>query len=228
VTNRGDRPGSEVVQVYVRALASRVHRPDKELRGFAKVHLEPGASRTVTIDLGPRAFASYDVASADWQVEAGTFEIVVGTSSVDVRATATVEVESAFVREPSAAPAGFVADDTEFAAMLGRPVPRPDPLLPFHRNSAVADLEATRLGRMLKRTIVEAGRRQTGAVGAGDDEVSRLMFEAVVAEAPLRGLVVLGGGRVSFRTLDAMIDVLNGHPIRALRRLLPGRRRDPR
>lgn len=219
VTNAGERPGSEVVQVYVRDVDTTVHRPDKELRGFVKVHLDAGEARTVSVELGPRAFAFYDVASAAWQVEAGTFEVLVGVSSVDIRATATIEVASDFVPQPSPAPTGLVADDAEFAALLGRPVPTPDPVLPFHRNSAVADLDATWLGRLVKRAIVWAARRETDEVNADSDEATRRMFETVIVEAPLRGLVTLGGGKVSFTALDALIDLLNGHPLRAARRL---------
>lgn len=222
VTNDGQRPGSEVVQVYVRDVDATVHRPDKELRGFAKVHLPAGEARTVTIELGPRAFAFYDVASSAWQVEAGTFEVLVGTSSVDIRASATVDVASDFVPEPSPAPTDLVADDAEFAAMLGRPVPTPDAVLPFHRNSPVADLGATRFGWLVQRAIVRAARRETDEVNADSDDATRRMFEAVIVEAPLRGLVTLGGGKVSFTALDALIELLNGHPLRAVRRLRSG------
>ncbi|WP_052668464.1 glycoside hydrolase family 3 C-terminal domain-containing protein [Nitriliruptor alkaliphilus] len=221
VTNTGERPGSEVIQVYVRDVVSTVHRPAKELRGFAKVHLEPGASEVVSVELGPRAFATYDVEASSWQVEAGTFEVLIGTSSVAIHEAVSIEViSSSPAPTPSQASAGLVADDAEFDAMLDHPVPRPGPLRPFHRNSAVADLDTTRLGRLVKRAIVWAGRRQTGAVGAEHDEATRRMFEAVIVEAPLRGLVVLSGGRVSFRQLDTLIDLLNGRPLRALRRVL--------
>jgi beta-glucosidase len=234
VTNTGARAGAEVVQVYVRALEPRVGRPDKELRGFAKVHLTPDDAEVVTIDLGPRAFATYDVGASAWRVDAGAFEILVGVSSVDVRASATIEVDgdaeladghpAAVPPGPSLPPPGGVADDAAFAAMLGRPVPRPDPVRPFHRNTAVADLGATRLGRAVQRVIIEVGRRQAARTTPAGDAASRRMFEAMLREMPLRGSVVLGGGRLSFVALDAIIDVLNGHPLRALRRLLPRRR----
>ncbi len=64
VTNTGERPGSEVVQVYVHDVASTLHRPDAGAEGFAKVHLRPGESREVAISLDRRAFAVYDVADA--------------------------------------------------------------------------------------------------------------------------------------------------------------------
>jgi len=85
VENTGARAGSETAQVYVRDVATSVPRPVKELKGFAKVRLELGSAKSVTVELGPRAFAYYDVASSDWRIEPGTFEILVGSSSQNIR-----------------------------------------------------------------------------------------------------------------------------------------------
>lgn len=90
LTNTGDRVGSTVVQVYVGDTASSVARPVKELKGFAKVTLEPGAARVVEVALDARAFAFFDVAAQGWRVEAGEFAVSVGFSATDVRATAQV------------------------------------------------------------------------------------------------------------------------------------------
>lgn len=84
VTNTGSRVGSEVVQVYVHDVESSVFRPEQELRGFAKVALEPGASEAVSIRLPQRAFSFWDVDSRSWVLESGRFEIRVARSSRDV------------------------------------------------------------------------------------------------------------------------------------------------
>ncbi|MFN2231764.1 MAG: beta-glucosidase, partial [Anaerolineae bacterium] len=75
VTNTGDVAGKEIVQVYVHDVAARLSRPVKELKGFAKVALQPGETRTVTIELDARAFAYYDPAYQRWVTESGAFEI---------------------------------------------------------------------------------------------------------------------------------------------------------
>jgi beta-glucosidase len=90
VTNTGARAGSEVVQVYVRDPQASVPRPEKELRGFDKVYLEPGETRTVAIELDGRAFALWDPRLRSWVVEPGRFDILIGSSSVDIRAELTV------------------------------------------------------------------------------------------------------------------------------------------
>ncbi len=82
VTNTGKRTGSEVVQLYIRDLVSSVTRPIKELKAFKKVHLEPGESTTVTLDITPDSLAFYDI-NMKHTVEPGDFEIMIGTSSRD-------------------------------------------------------------------------------------------------------------------------------------------------
>jgi beta-xylosidase len=82
VTNTGKRAGTEVVQMYIRDLVSSVTRPVKELKGFVKVSLKPGETKTVTFDITPDSLAFYDV-NMKFVVEPGDFEIMVGNSSRD-------------------------------------------------------------------------------------------------------------------------------------------------
>jgi beta-glucosidase len=91
LTNAGQRAGAEVAQVYVADTHSAVPRPPKELKGFAKVHLEPGETRRVSVHLDRRSFAYYDVAAADWQVTPGSFRVLVGSSSRDIALQGDVE-----------------------------------------------------------------------------------------------------------------------------------------
>ncbi len=94
VTNTGLVAGKETVQVYVHDRQSRLVRPPKELKGFAKVELQPGETQTVTIELGFRAFAYYDPAYHQWVTEDGEFNLLIGASSADIRATLTVTLHS--------------------------------------------------------------------------------------------------------------------------------------
>ncbi len=94
VKNIGDRVGKEVVQLYVRDVESSVIRPEKELKEFAKVELVPGEEKEVCFSLSKRAFAYYNVEIKDWHVETGDFEILVGSSAVDLPLRASVKVNS--------------------------------------------------------------------------------------------------------------------------------------
>ena len=91
VTNTGDYAADEIVQLYIRDTVSSVTRPVKELKGFERVTLEPGETQTVTLPITNRALAFYDI-NMDLLVEPGTFEIMVGNSSVNTKSvTLTVE-----------------------------------------------------------------------------------------------------------------------------------------
>ncbi|HOP95580.1 MAG TPA: glycoside hydrolase family 3 C-terminal domain-containing protein [Dictyoglomaceae bacterium] len=84
VKNTGNVKGKEIIQLYVRDIKSDVIRPEKELKGFAKVELEPGEEKEVVFELSKRAFAYYNVDIKDWYVETGEFEILIGKSSRDI------------------------------------------------------------------------------------------------------------------------------------------------
>jgi len=90
VVNNGSRRGTEVVQVYVRALESPVRRPDRELKGFAKVALDPGGRARVRVPLGATAFRHWDVDAHAWRDDPGRYEVLVGTSSRHIRARSEI------------------------------------------------------------------------------------------------------------------------------------------
>ena len=205
LTNTGDRAGGEVVQVYVHDVDSTLERPEQELRAFEKVTLEPGASARIELPLGRRAFAVYDVASARWLVEAGAFEVRVGSSSRDIRACAIIEVDSPDVVAPVPAPAGPVATEAEFARVLGRPVPAAPPLLPLTPDSGIDDLGLVPAGRPLRALVKRLAARGVG----GDDDSTATMMDAVIGEFPLRGIVGFTGGRFSHAALRRLLRVLN-------------------
>ena len=119
VTNTGDRAGAEVVQLYVAPEAPRLVRPPKELKAFAKVRLAPGETKVVDLVLDDRSFAYWDPGEPDadvvaerlgdmlgaqgraerrapgWQVDPGTYTLLVGRSSADLTGRATVEIPAA-------------------------------------------------------------------------------------------------------------------------------------
>ena len=93
VTNTSDVAGAETVQVYVAPPKAKVARPVHELKGFAKVSLEPGESKNVTIALDDRAFAYWSERFDDWHVEGGTYTVEVGVSSRDIVSRLDVEID---------------------------------------------------------------------------------------------------------------------------------------
>jgi beta-glucosidase len=94
VTNTGKVAGKEIVELYVRDRTGSEIRPDKELRNFEKVLLEPGETKTVSMQLGKRAFAWYNTELHDWYAATGDYEILIGKSSAEIVLSDTVRVIS--------------------------------------------------------------------------------------------------------------------------------------
>jgi beta-glucosidase len=84
ITNTGTRAGAEVPQVYLAAPAA-AGEPPKQLKGYQKVFLNPGQAATVTVPLDSRAFAQWDTTNHTWLITPGTYQILVGSSSRDIR-----------------------------------------------------------------------------------------------------------------------------------------------
>jgi beta-glucosidase len=92
VTNTGKRAGDEIVQMYVAPPKTAVLRPPRELKAFARVSLDPGETKPVALTLEPRAFAFWDEREKTWRIESGSFEILAGASSRDIRLRRKLEV----------------------------------------------------------------------------------------------------------------------------------------
>ena len=217
VTNAGDRPGSDVVQVYVHDRSGVVQRPRRELRGFAKVRLEPGESTDVAVALDQRAFAFYDVAAHDWRVPSGDFDIEIGRSSEDIHQTLTVSVTGGVTTAPGDQDGPMVAATAaQFQERLGRPIPQPRPVRPFSRLSTVGEIQDTRLGRVIKQALKKFSGADFDEVAAQDPALGK-MFERGLDEMPLRATALFSEGRIPWPVLDTVIDLLNGQPIAAVK-----------
>lgn len=113
VTNTGQRAGQEIVQLYVRDVAATVARPLKELKGFGKVSLEPGETKTVPITIDRTALAFWDDEHHAWVAEAGDFEVLIGSSSQHIRARATFQLtQTATFGGPPAHKVALTIDST--------------------------------------------------------------------------------------------------------------------
>ncbi len=150
VTNTGDRDGAEIVQVYVAKPGAKIFRPAQELKGFAKVQLAAGESKSVTIPLDDKAFRYWNTMTDAWEVEGGSYELRVGASSEDIRLTAVVNVAGTGAPNPyegkhlphyTSGKVQNVPDD-EWETLLGRPVP--DDTVKIDRNMTLGELNHSR------------------------------------------------------------------------------------
>ncbi|MCL2533808.1 MAG: glycoside hydrolase family 3 C-terminal domain-containing protein, partial [Nocardiaceae bacterium] len=227
ITNTGDRPASEVVQVYVRDVESTVFRPEQELAGFAKVFLVPGESRRITVQVDRHAFSFWDTTIDDWSIESGEFEIRVGASSRDVRASATVRLDSdrsGFDPGPAAYHGSPVFERRAFAELYGKPLPDNVVDAPGHYtvDTPIADIRhpaATLLTAFMRRKVAAM------APTVDEDDPLTLLFQRSLQELPPRMLSMLTQGAVTLDAAQAFVDICNGHGVRGVRALTASLRR---
>jgi len=230
VRNKGTRAGKEIVQVYVRDVESAIFRPDKELKEFAKVSLEPGEEKVVSFQLYKRAFAFYDTISKEWKVESGEFEILAGASSRYIRLKARIRVESENAVESEAwdkreimpsyynPSPGWDIPKNEFDSLYGKPVVHP----PAHRkgtfncDSTINEVRQVFAGGIFWKIMTREARK---AFTELDEKTLRMMMRSM-EEMPLRQLSQNTGGRISQKTISGLILIFNGKLFKGLAKLL--------
>lgn len=182
VCNSGRLAGKEVVQLYVRDVESTVIRPDKELKGFAKVDLQPGERKTVSFTLDKRSFAYYNVQLQDWHVETGSFEVLLGRSSADIVLSESIHVES--------------------TVALPRTV---------HRNSLLGDLLQDPKKAPIVQGLLQKFQEGMGVSmnDTGENEEMGGLFVAMMKNLPLRNIVSFSKGVFTEEMLDGLIQQMN-------------------
>lgn len=182
VTNTGSVFGKEIVQLYVAPTGGNMIRPDKELKGFEKVALEPGETKTVKFKLDKRSFAYYNVDIKDWHVETGKYTIKIGKSSREICLTTEVAIESTTVIKQI-----------------------------FTINSTVGDIMSVPEANEIVGALLQPFAEILGSQNDGEDEasVTKEMQEAMLRYLPLRGLVMFSGGKMTFEILEGVLAQLN-------------------
>ena len=169
VTNTGSVAGKEVVQLYVKDMTSSAIRPEKELKGFEKVQLTSGETKTVTMKLDKRSFAWYNTELHDWYAASGKYEILIGASSRDIRLSETIELSSSQV----------IPMHVHMNTTLGE-------LLRYPKTKETAkELTSKYLSAM-------NGGSETASESAAE-AISEEMVEAMTDSMPLRSLCSFGG-----------------------------------
>ena len=221
VTNTGKCAGAEIVQLYVAKSDAKVFRPAQELKGFEKVWLEAGESKTVTIPLDDKAFRYWNIATDSWEVEGGKYQLYVGASSADIRLTAEVTVLGSGAPDPYQSVelphymTGDVAHvpDAEFAALLGRPIP--EDKIKIDRNMTLGELGH---GRSPLGWIVAAvlGFLLKQSIQRGKPDLN-ILFQY---NMPLRALAKMTNGAISMGMVDGIVMEAQGFWIIGLLRVI--------
>lgn len=230
VKNVGDTAGAEISQLYVADEESKIFRPKKELKGFAKTYLEPGEEKTVEITLDKRAFAYYNINIHDWHVESGDFNILIGASSRDIKLEGKVNVTSS---EPDAvvpdyrksAPSYYTASvrkvpDSEFEAVLGFEIPpkEHDRSKDLTILNSLEDAKYTKWGGRINRFVEKAVN-----TFVKDDGGTGGMVKAMALELPIRNFVTMSGGVFTEEMAEGLLMIINDKaPAKGLGKLLKG------
>ena len=211
VTNTGSAAGAEIVQLYVAKPDAKVFRPEQELKGFARVSLAPGESKTVTIALDDKAFRYWNVKTNAWEVEGGSYQLRVGASSVDIRLTAGITVKGTNAPDPYAGlslthyVSGQITyvTDAEFEALLGHPIP--EDIVRIDRNMTLGEMDHGRspLGWLAQKVL----RSRLDASFAKGKPDLNTVFQY---NMPLRALAKMTNGMVSMGMVDGLVWELKG------------------
>ena len=228
ITNVGDVKGKEIAQLYVGLAESDIVRPAKELKGFAKVELNPGETKKVEIAFDDKTFRYFNVKTNKWEIEKGSYRIYIGASINDIRLESTINQSGSGAEAPynkADLPNYAVGNlrhvpDAEFAALLGHEIP--DGSLPFYKkNRLVVDYNTTvKELRYAKRWI---GRLVGKAIPwftrvlrkLGNRELANTLVMGVVHQ-PLRGWSRFSQGGLRMSQLDGLVMVFNGHFFKGL------------
>ena len=211
VTNTGSCAGAEIVQLYVAKPDAKIFRPAQELKGFAKVFLAPGESRTVSIALDDKAFRYWNVKTDRWEVEGGSYQLRVGASSADIRLTAEVSVKGTNAPDPYEGldllhyVSGQITyvTDAEFEALLGHPVP--EDVVRIDRNMTLGEMDHGRspLGWVAQKVL---RCRLDSSFAKGTPDLNTVFQYNM----PLRALAKMTNGMVSMGMVDGLVWELKG------------------
>lgn len=180
ITNTGNMAGAEIVQLYIKNFIGLENRPEKELKNFDKVFLEPGETKTACMELDFRSFAYYNETLQDWFVESGTYGILTGASSRDIRCSFDIEI-MASQKLPFHACDTTTCKDVEL----------------FAKDSSPLD------EMLLKSKADEKNRTST------DEEVIN-QLKTTFEETPIHSIISFSGKALKYEDIQTTLKKLNG------------------
>lgn len=201
VKNKGKRPGSEAVQIYVGKKGAAF----KELKGFEKVELFAGESKTISIELPYESFSYYDTELSARNVLAGEYTVYAALSSRDIKAAKNIVVEGDTKTEPAYIEPTRAAKmtDAEFFSILGY-VPEELPIKPYNLNSTIGELRATGIGKTFYNQMIRVFKMDES------DETALAMTLNGLNDTPIRQVSALSKGSLKKPLAKAIVAIANG------------------
>ena len=225
VKNTGKCAGAEVVQLYIAPPNSGIFRPLKELKGFERVELEPGESKTVEFTLDDRSFAIW---SEGWKIPGGAYAVQIGASSRDIRLEQIVEINGEAIAVPAWQAGSWYESVSgqpsreEWEKLMGHPVPIiPEPKKgQFTMDSTCMEMKdhsfVMKIQYMVTENIIAKG------FGGKKDlsDPSYKMMLTCATDCPMRSVIISGGGAMSDSLAQGLLHMANGHYIKGIAAML--------
>ncbi|WP_349904587.1 glycoside hydrolase family 3 C-terminal domain-containing protein [Parafrigoribacterium humi] len=238
VTNMGHRDGAEIVQLYVGANSSAVFKPEKELRGFARIEIPAGQARVATISFPLSELSYWDVGAHDWVLENGDYLIQVAASAADIR---LVEVLSVQDQADSRSPYSAAVDTSystpprtipaAFPSLVGHPIADLYDARRLTMNTRLIDARRTLLGRLVSGAIIGSVAKNYRAALKlpesldRDSRVKNSYFVLrMMPNSSMRSLAMSSGGTFPYDVAKTLELLATGHPVRALKVLAAWRK----
>lgn len=212
VKNTGAMAGEETVEIYVSPKVKTVFRSDIELKGFAKVYLEPGESKKVSVNLDKSSFSYYNIDEKDFVSDDGEYIVKAAQSVSDIKLQKSVKLEgfgvhkNPYSEEVNTLYSGDVREinRASFQKLLGREIIIEKPERPFTRENCLGDTEGTKIGDLIFNLIDVVSGKIKMNIG------SKEMINAAALETPVRTLIDMSNGVLNEGFEHAIVDLING------------------
>lgn len=229
VTNTGTVHGAEVVQLYIGAPQDGIFRPEKELKRFVRVELDPGETKTVKFALDDRCFAIWQ---NGWQVPGGTYTVMAGSSSRDIRLSEEIKVDGVKLSVPKWQKGSWyetldgLPERAEWEKLMGHAVPVEAPLKKgqFTLDNSCYEMKDSSLVMKIQYKVTE---NIIAKSYGGKKDLSYPAYRMTLTcavDCPLRASAISSGGAMSDAVMRGLLHMANGHYLKGLAAML-GRRK---
>lgn len=231
VTNTGKRYGAEIVQLYVKAPKTDVYKPEKELRGFAKVSLAARENKKIAITVNKSDFAYYDVKEKRFVLESGEYEIQLCSDSESVKLSEKIKIDGENVPSPYDKEIFDLYEhspdkisDEAFEKMSGLKIPSLPPVKPITPESRFTDLKETFMGKIMFNAVLSVAKKDMKKAkklpeGAErDNKIKGAMFLKRILESnSIITMSMSAGKSCPYHFAKGFVDLANGRIIKGIK-----------
>lgn len=222
IKNIGEFEGKEIIQIYVSQRTPKIFKAEKELKGFTKVNLRPGESRDIKIKIDTKAFEYYNPETKKWNIEEGIYDILVASSSKDIRLKDEIQVKSNDQKiqkdYPEVYYSGNVHEitDNDYEIILGHKIPpRELDLKNITEENTIEQVRKTLIGGAIyyyqKNIVMKRLLKEQNT-----NKATKVMMDL---QKPLKKYYEKKNGKYTEEQVKGFIDMLNGHWIKGYKRI---------